>query len=88
MVALCCVKYNERPQLGQLLKVEKDQATIKWFDGTWSSKWKVYNYRDGRKTVAWIETLPITDILTGNVELTKTGYITKPTKDKLRAFYH
>ena len=74
-------KYNERPQLGQVLKVEKDKATIKWFDGTWSSKWKVYNYRDGRKTAAWIETLPVTKIISGKIELTKSGLIAK---DKLK----
>ena len=87
MVALCCTKYNERPQLGQVLKVEKDKATIKWFDGTWSSKWKVYNYRDGRKTVAWIETLPIAVIISGKIELTKSGLISKATKDKLKELY-
>ena len=87
MVALCCTKYNERPQLGQVLKVEKDKATIKWFDGTWSSKWKVYDYRDGRKTVAWIETLPVTDIISGKIELTKSGLISKATKDKLKELY-
>ena len=85
MVAHCCTKYNERPQLGQVLKVEKDKATIKCFDGTWSSKWKVYNYRDGRKTVAWI--LPVTDIITGKIELTKSGLISKATKDKLKELY-
>ena len=87
MVALCCTKYNERPQLGQVLKVEKDKVTIKWFDGTWSSKWKVYNYRDERKTVAWIETLPVTDIISGKIELTKSGLISKATKHKLKELY-
>ena len=87
MVALCCAKYNERPQLGQVLEVKKDKATIKWFDGTWSSKWKVYNYKDGRNTVAWVETLPISDIFTGKIELTKTGVLPRATKEKLKELY-
>ena len=33
MITLCCTKYNERPQLGQVLKVEKDKATIKDYVG-------------------------------------------------------
>ena len=87
MVTLCCAKYNERPQLGQVLEVKKDKVTIKWFDGTWSSKWKVYNYRDERKTVAWMETLPISDIITDKIELTNTGLLPKATKDKLKELY-
>ena len=71
-----------------MLKVEEDKATIKWFDGTWSSKWKVYNYREGRKTVAWIEILPTTDIIAGNIELTKSGLLPKATKDKLEKLYN
>ena len=84
MVVLCCAKYNERPQLGQVLEVKKDKATIKWFDGTWSSKWKVYNYKDGRKTVVWMETLPI---IAGKIELTKTGVLPRATKEKLKELY-
>ena len=88
IVALRCVKYNERPQLGQVLEVKKEKATIKWFDGTWSSEWKVYNYKDGRKTLAWVETLPINDIIAGKIELTKSGSLPKVTKDKLRQIYN
>ena len=82
------MKYNERPQLGQVLEVKEEKVTIKWFDGTWSSKWKVYTYKDGRKTVAWVESLPIDDIIEGKIELTKSGSLPKATKDKLRQLYN
>ena len=87
IVALRCVKYNERPQLGQVLEV-KDTVTIKWYDGTWSSKWKVYTYRNGRQMVAWIETLPLSDIIAGNIQLTNSGALPKAIKDKLRHLYN
>ena len=37
--------------------------------------------------MAWIETLPVTDIISGKIELTKSGLISKATKDKLKELY-
>ena len=68
--------------------MKDNKVTIKWYDGTWSSKWKVYNYKDGRKTVAWVETLPINDIIVGKIHLTKSGLLPKAIKDKLRDLYN
>ena len=48
-MVLLCLQY-ERPQIGQILKIDRNVATIKWFDGTWNSKWKVYTYKVGKKT--------------------------------------
>ena len=88
IVALCCDKYSERPQLGQVLEKKDNKVSIKWYDGTWSSKWKVYTYKDRRQTVAWVETVEISDIILGKVELTKSGFLPKVTKDKLRDLYN
>ena len=66
----------------------KEEVTIKWYDGTWSSKWKVYNYRSGRQTIAWVETLPLSDIIAGDIQLTKSGALPKAVKDKLRILYN
>ena len=68
------MKYNERPQLGQVLEVKENKVSIKWYDGTWSGKWKVYTYMDGRNSVAWVETLPVSDIIIGKIELTKLSH--------------
>ena len=87
MVALYCTKYNERPQLGQVLEITKDQATIKWFDGTWSTRWKVYNYVHRRQTVAWVESLPVNSIIKGNIKLTSSGQLPKHTKEILKQMY-
>ena len=34
-------------------------------------------------TVAWIEILPITDIIAGNIEITNSGFLPKSTKKQL-----
>ena len=82
------MKYNERPQLGQVLEVKENKVSVKWYDGTWSGKWKVYTYMDGRNSVAWVETLPVSDIIIGKIELTKSCSLPKATKDKLRDMYN
>ena len=74
MVALHCLKYNERPQLGQVLEVKDDKATIKWYDGMWSTKWKVYTYVSKKKQVAWVECLPLSSIILGGINLTSAGF--------------
>ena len=51
MVALCCPQYNERPQIGEILACSGDKVQIKWYDGSWTSKWTVYTYIINRKKV-------------------------------------
>ena len=43
---------------------------------------------DGRNSVAWVETLPVSDIIIGKIELTKSCSLLKATKDKLRDMYN
>ena len=90
IVALRCLKYQERPQLGMVLQVADDEVTIKWYDGSWSGRWKVYTYKESQNSepIAWVETLPIGDIITGKIELTKSCSLPKATKEKLRDLYN
>ena len=90
IVALRCLKYQERPQLGMVLQVADDEVTIKWYDGSWSGRWKVYTYKESRNSepIAWVETLPIGDIINGKIELTKSCSLPKATKEKLRDLYN
>ena len=39
-------------------------------------------------TVAWVETLQISNIIVGKIDLTKSGSLPKATKDKLRDLYN
>ena len=85
-MALLCPHYSERPQIGQILKISKEVATIKWFDGTWNSKWKVYTYKAGRKTVAWEEVVNVKEILT-TVVFTDGMRLSVSSKRKLQNLY-
>ena len=73
-----------------VLQVADDEVTIKWYDGSWSGRWKVYTYKESRNSepIAWVETLPIVDIITGKIELTKSCSLPKTTKEKLRDLYN
>ena len=73
-----------------VLQTRDDEVTIKWYDGSWSGKWKVYTYKESRnsESVAWVETLPIGDIIIGKIELTKSCSLPKATKEKLRDLYN
>ena len=86
LVALMCTKYNERPQIGKIIKISKD-ATIKWFDGTWNSKWRVYTYKVGKKTMVWEEEVKVKDILTNEVFFTPAMRLPVTIKQKLQNLY-
>ena len=88
-MALLCQKYHERPQIGEVLEVKGSQVTIKWFDGTWTGRCRVYTYKDKRKSlVAWTETLPVDEIIHRDIKLTKGGSLSKIVKDQLRDLYN
>ena len=40
---------------------------IEWYDGTWSGKWKIYRYWEGRKRVVWEEDVDRTAIVYNNI---------------------
>ena len=65
------------------------KVTIKWYDGTWTGRWKVYTYKDKTNSlVAWIETLPVGEIVLRDIKLTKCGSLSKIVKDQLRGLYN
>ena len=70
-MGILCQKYNERPQIGEVIRVpDNGQQTVKlrWYDGTYSTRWKVYTYRSGRKIVPWDEEIDIKEIITRNLQ--------------------
>ena len=87
MVALCCPQYNERPQIGEILACSGDKVQIKWYDGSWTSKWTVYTYIINRKKVAWEEEVSIQYIIKRNVKLTPTSRLGKKLKEELKKLY-
>ena len=83
LVALCCEKYNERPQIALVLKVDKKKIQVQWYDGSWTSKWKVYEYYLGRKKLTWEEEVDANQVIIRGIRLTPSGRLSSQTKDKL-----
>ena len=86
-MALCCPHYNERPQIGEVLAYSGEEVHLKWYDGTWTSKWKVYTYIKNRKKVAWEEKVDINHIIKRNIKLTPSGKLGLRTKAELKELY-
>ena len=87
LVALCCPQYNERPQIGEALSCSGDKVHLKWYDGTWTSKWKVYTYIKNRKKVAWEEEVDIHHIVKRHIKLTPSGKLGVKVKEELKNLY-
>ena len=87
-MALDCPQYSERPQIAIVL--ERDESgllTIKWMDGTWTSRWKIYLYYEGRKKVPWIERIDSKQVIMEGIKLTPTGYLPQSTQRELKQLY-
>ena len=86
-MALCCKKYNERPQIAKILSLSAQRVKIRWYDGSWSKKWTVYTYLEGRRRVPWDEEVDIDDIISTNIKLTASGVLTAQCKRHLEQCY-
>ena len=72
-----------------ILQTRDDKVTIKWYNGSWSRKWKVYTYKNrNSESVASVEILPPGDIIIGEIELTKSCSLPKATNEKIRDLYN
>lgn len=89
LVALCCKKYNERPQIAKVLSSSAHKVKVRWYDGSWSKKWVVYTYLQGRpqRKVPWDEEVDINDIVSTNIKLTASGVLTAQCKRELEQCY-
>ena len=87
VVALKCPQYSERPQIGRVLSVDGQNVNLLWFDGAWTTQWKEYKYKVGKKICTWEEQVSLNDIIMTNIKLTKTMRLTSDTKNKLQELY-
>ena len=85
-VALLCPQYNERPQIGKILKMSRKVATIRSYDGTWSGRWRVYTYKVRKRTMRTEEEVKLEEILE-IVNFTKEMKISMSMKRKLQTLY-
>ena len=85
-VALLCPKYNERPQVAKVKKVLAESITVEWYDGSWTSTWKQYTYKLGRRAMTWEEDVMKNEVI-DKVSFTKSMRLTAKTIRKLKSLY-
>lgn len=88
LVALQSTKYSEKPLIGKVIDTSGQHVNIRWYDGAWTTKWREYTYKVGKKTHKWNEKVPIKDIILRNVQLTNGMKLTSKTRRELESLYH
>ena len=88
-VALLVTKYHERPQIGRVKSVdeERQKVVIEWYDGGWTTKWKLYKYKSGRKFEIWTEEVNSKDIIKRNIKLTPSNRLPSNLVKELKNLY-
>lgn len=87
VVAICCPKYKDRPQIARVIEKTKHGYSIHWMTGSYSGPWAVAKKRDGRKKVPWVDTIKESDIIYKKISLTNGQKLTNRVAQTLRALY-
>ncbi|XP_037608532.1 nipped-B-like protein B isoform X2 [Sebastes umbrosus] len=87
IIALCCPKYKDRPQIARVVQRIKTGYSIHWMTGSYSGPWAEVKKRDGRKKVPWVDTIKESDIIYKKISLTSGQKLTNKVAQTLRALY-
>uniref|UniRef100_A0A3Q1ETJ2 Nipped-B protein n=1 Tax=Acanthochromis polyacanthus TaxID=80966 RepID=A0A3Q1ETJ2_9TELE len=87
VIAICCPKYKDRPQIARVIQKTKSGYSIHWMTGTYSGPWTVAKKRDGRKKVPWVDNIKESDIIYKKISLTSGQKLSSKVAQTLRALY-
>ena len=87
LVAVHLQDSSDEPAIGRVLEVEDRELRIQWMKGTYTSAWKPWTVWQGRKNVAWEDSVPRSSILLYDFELSTAGRLRKPTVGHLKEAY-
>ncbi|XP_023275339.1 nipped-B-like protein A [Seriola lalandi dorsalis] len=87
VIAICCPKYKDRPQIARVIQKTKTGYSIHWMTGSYSGPWVVAKKRDGRKKVPWVDTIKESDIIYKKISLTSGHKLTNKVAQTLRVLY-
>ncbi|KAM4576410.1 nipped-B-like protein A isoform 1-T2 [Odontesthes bonariensis] len=87
VIALCCPKYKDRPQIARVLQKTSNGYTINWMAGSYSGPWVDAKKRDGRKLVTWVDTIKESDIIYKKIALTSNQKLSNKVVQTLRSLY-
>ncbi|XP_014897722.1 nipped-B-like protein A isoform X5 [Poecilia latipinna] len=87
VIALCCPKYKDRPQIARVTQKTPNGYTIHWMAGSYSGPWAEAKKRDGRKLVPWVDTIKESDIIYKKIALTSNHKLSNKVVQTLRSLY-
>ncbi|XP_034752577.1 nipped-B-like protein isoform X2 [Etheostoma cragini] len=87
VIAICCPKYKDRPQIARVIQRIKTGYSIHWMTGSYSGPWAEVKKRDGRKKVPWVDTIKESDIIYKKISLTSGHKLSNKVAQTLRALY-
>uniref|UniRef100_A0A7N9AQD0 Nipped-B protein n=1 Tax=Mastacembelus armatus TaxID=205130 RepID=A0A7N9AQD0_9TELE len=87
VIALCCPKYKDRPQIARVINKTSNGYSIHWMAGSYSGPWAEAKKRDGRKLVPWVDTIKESDIIYKKIALTSNHKLSNKVVQTLRSMY-
>ncbi|XP_033973691.1 nipped-B-like protein A isoform X3 [Trematomus bernacchii] len=87
VIALCCPKYKDRPQIARVIQKTSNGYSIHWMAGSYSGPWADAKKRDGRKQVPWVDTIKESDIIYKKIALTSNHKLSNKVVQTLRSLY-
>ncbi|KAM7392066.1 hypothetical protein PAMP_022705 [Pampus punctatissimus] len=87
VIALCCPKYKDRPQIARVIQKTSSGYSIHWMAGSYSGPWADAKKRDGRKQVPWVDTIKESDIIYKKIALTSNHKLSNKVVQTLRSLY-
>ncbi|XP_024909157.1 nipped-B-like protein A isoform X2 [Cynoglossus semilaevis] len=87
IIALCCPKYKDRPQIARVINKTPNGYSIHWMAGSYSGPWAEAKKRDGRKLVPWVDTIKESDIIYKKIALTSNHKLSNKIVQTLRSLY-
>ncbi|XP_069077220.1 nipped-B-like protein isoform X2 [Pleurodeles waltl] len=87
IIAICCPKYKDRPQIAKVVKKTSHGYSIQWMAGSYSGVWAEAKRRDGRKLVPWVDTIKESDIIYKKIVLTSANKLSNKVVQTLRTLY-
>jgi hypothetical protein len=86
-VALNMSEYKEKPQIGNVKSVSENTLEIEWYNGSWTTTWKVHKIRKGRELVVWKEEVPKSSVVLFDFSLTPNNKLREATRKELKRVY-
>lgn len=81
LVAVNLAKYEEWPQIGEVISSQQDTLTLSWYDGLYSTPWMKVKLKNGDD---WKETVSKDTLIMYDITLTAGQRLRKDTVEKLK----